>query len=345
MAKKNDKEESINKFEQSCQNILKKKFEPIYILCGEEPYYSDVIIKLLIDNVLKEEEKDFNLTVIYGSDTDMGQVVSLCRRYPMWSEKQLVIVKEAQHLNLSPLEYYLKSPAPDTILALAFTNKSLDKRTTLYKTLKEQALILESFNLDEWKIPGWIKNYLGERGYSIEDSAAELLAQSTGVGLRKLALEIEKLIVGVDTKNITVRDVEVNIGVSRDYNPFELCKSISYKQRGKAFEIAKVFGTNPKKYPLVLTIGAMFYYFNQLLKIEALVNCNNVPFEVASRQSGVYLTSKIKEYEIAMRNYPLKKTMAIISYIKQCDYKSKSNERGTADDGALLNELLTMILI
>lgn len=342
---KNTKEESIKLFEQTCEDIKNKKFENIYILCGEEPYYADVIIKLLSDNVLTEQEKDFNYTLIYGNDTDMAQIVSLCRRYPVWASKQLIIVKEAQHIsNLEPIAYYLQSIATDTILVLAFTNKSLDKRTAIYKKIKEKATILESFALDEWNAPLWIKNYTQTLGYSIDDTAAELLSQSTGVSLRKIVLEIDKLTKGIENKNITSKDVEVNIGISRDYNPFELCKAIVTKERNRSFNIASVFANNPKKYPLVLTLGAMFYYFNQLLKIEALVSCNKTPFYIAAKECGVF-GPRVKEFEIAAVNYPLIKTMRAISFLRECDYKSKSNERGKATDGDLLKNLLLKIMI
>lgn len=344
-AKKNDKEAFAKQFEAAVQDIKDGKFHPIYLLCGEEPYYSDVIIKLLSDNVLTEQEKDFNYSIVYGGDTDAAQIISLCRRYPVWANRQLVIVKEAQLLSkLDPFEYYLNSIAPDTVLVLSFTNKSLDKRTALYKKFKEKAVMLESYQLDEWKVPAWIKDYTSSIGYTIDDNAAELLAQSTGTQLRKIALEIDKLTKGTDTKNITEKDVEINIGISRDFNAFELCKAVVYRDRAKSFSIARVFANNPKKYPLVVTLGAMFFYFNQLLKIESLMTSNKMPFATAAMQAGVF-GARQREFEAAARNFPLIKTMSVISYMRECDAKSKSNERGTADDGDLLNELLTKILL
>lgn len=345
MATKNEKGLSIQKFENSIKDIQNGIYQHIYVLCGEEPYYSDVIIKLLTENVLTEAEKDFNYSLVYGNETDAGQIVCLCRRYPVGASKQLVVVKEAQHItNMQPFEYYLQSPAPDTILVLSFTNKSLDKRTNFYKKIKQSGEILESFQLEEWEIPNWIKKYVKEQGGQIEDTAAELLAQSTGASLRKISLEIDKLFKATNESIIRVKDVEESVGISRDFNPFELCKSIVYKNTIKAYEIADVFGTNPKKYPIQLTIGAMFYYFNQLLRIEALMHSDNLPFASAALSCKIFGT-RMKEYEVAARNYSLTKTMAIISYLKDCDLKSKSNQRGTATDGDLLKELLAKILI
>ena len=268
MAQKVDKEGSVKKFQQIMENIRAGKFARIYVLAGEEPYYSDVIIDALNSTVLDESQKDFNLSIVYGNDSDAGQIVCLCRRYPVASPYQLIIVKEAQQLSsLQPFEYYLASPAPDTILVLSFTGKALDKRTGFYKKLKDKAEVLESYTLDEWKVPQWITDYTKQLGYNIDPDAAQLLAQSAGTSLRKIVLEIDKLIKGTDGTVIRVKDVEVNIGVSRDYNPFELCKAIGEKNILRAFSIAEVFASNPKKYPIQATLGAMFFYFNQLLTV------------------------------------------------------------------------------
>ncbi len=272
MAQKADKEGSQRKFQQIMEDIRQRRFAKIYVLAGEEPYYADVIIEALSSSVLSESQKDFNFSVVYGNDTDAGQIVCLCRRYPVESDYQLIIVKEAQQLSsLQPFEYYLASPAPDTILVLSFTGKALDKRTGFYKKLKDKAEVLESFALDEWKVPQWITDYVADKGYRIEQDAAQLLSQSTGSSLRKIVLEIDKLFKGIDGKVITAKDVEVNVGISRDYNPFELCKAIGEKNRLRCFEIAEVFANNSKKYPIQATLGAMFFYFNQLLVIQATI--------------------------------------------------------------------------
>ncbi|MBR4805605.1 MAG: DNA polymerase III subunit delta [Bacteroidales bacterium] len=346
MAQKADKEGSQRKFQQIMEDIRQRRFAKIYVLAGEEPYYADVIIEALSSTVLSESQKDFNFSVVYGNDTDAGQIVCLCRRYPVESEFQLIIVKEAQQLSsLQAFEYYLASPAPDTILVLSFTGKALDKRTGFYKKLKDKAEVLESFALDEWKVPQWITDYVEEKGYRIEQDAAQLLSQSTGSSLRKIVLEIDKLFKGTDGKVITAKDVEVNVGISRDYNPFELCKAIGEKNRLRCFEIAEVFANNSKKYPIQATLGAMFFYFNQLLVIQATIMGGERDFYQASMKAGVFGTMRVREYQTAARNYPLFKTMNIISLIKDCDLRSKSNYGGSSDDGALLNELLSKILI
>ena len=338
MAQKVDKEASVRKFSEIQDNIRNRNFSRIYVLAGEEPYYSDVIIDALNSTVLDESQKDFNLSIVYGNESDAGQIVCLCRRYPVASPYQLIIVKEAQQLSsLQPFEYYLASPAPDTILVLSFTGKPLDKRTGFYKKLKDKAEVLESYPLDEWKVPQWITDYVREKGYSIDQDAAQLLAQSAGTSLRKIVLEIDKLMKGTDGTAIKVRDVEVNIGVSRDYNPFELCKAIGERNIMRAFSIAEVFASNPKKYPVQATLGAMFFYFNQLLTVEAEITAGERDFFQACQRAGVFGTMRVREYQTAARNFPIKKTMGIISLIKDTDLKSKSNYGGNATDGALLN--------
>lgn len=346
MAQKVDKEGSVKKFQQIMENIRAGKFARIYVLAGEEPYYSDVIIDALNSTVLDESQKDFNLSIVYGNDSDAGQIVCLCRRYPVASPYQLIIVKEAQQLSsLQPFEYYLASPAPDTILVLSFTGKALDKRTGFYKKLKDKAEVLESYTLDEWKVPQWITDYTKQLGYNFDPDAAQLLAQSAGTSLRKIVLEIDKLIKGTDGTVIRVKDVEVNIGVSRDYNPFELCKAIGEKNILRAFSIAEVFASNPKKYPIQATLGAMFFYFNQLLTVEAEVSAGERDFFSACQKAGVFGTQRVREYQTAARNFPLKKTMGVISLIKDTDLKSKSNYGGNSTDGALLNALLTKLFV
>lgn len=342
---KGDKEGSVKKFASIMTDIKSGKFRPVYLLMGEEPYYIDVILGALGECVLSSEARDFNYTLVYGSDTDAGQIVSLCRRYPVESPRQLIIVKEAQQLSsLEPLEVYLNSPVKETVLALAFTNKTVDKRSGFYKKAKGAAEILETFALDDWRIPEWIIDHVKDNGYEIDRDAAQLMGQYTGNSLRKITLEIDKLFKGIDGKRITSKDVEVNIGISREFNAFELCKAIGEKNRQKSFSIAEVFGDNPKKFPIQMTLGAMFYYFNQLLKVEAVQMKEKIPFFQAAQQCGVF-GYREKEFENASRNFPLIKTMAVIAYIRESDLKSKSAAGGNATDGALLNEILAKILI
>lgn len=333
-------------FNTILSDIKNRKFKPVYILMGEEPYYSDMIMEQLLENVLQPQERDFNQTIVYGSDTSAAEIVSMARRFPMFAERQLVVVREAQALSkLEALEIYMESPAPETVLVLSFTNKSADKRTNFYKKAKSVAEVFESTAVKEWDVPAWITNHLKNAGIKIEPDAALLMAEHTGNSLRKIVLELDKLIKGIPLgcEMITVKDIETNVGISREFSAFELCKSIAYREYNKAYKIAVYFGENPKKYPLILTLGAMFFYFSKLLRCHAYFAQDGGIPDNAARKAGAYSPSQVTEYVKAMRNYPLPKTMGIISLLKEYDYKSKSNAGGEASDGDLLTELVSKI--
>lgn len=344
MAKQSN--DTLAQFNTILADIQNRNFSPVYLLMGEEPYYSDIITGRLLEEVLQPQERDFNQTVVYGTDTNAAEIVSLSRRYPMFAERQLIVVKEAQALSrLDALEVYLESPAPETVLVLSFTGKSADKRTNFYKKAKAVATVFESSALKEWDIAAWITGYLKERSIRIEPDAAALMGEHTGNSLRKIVLELDKLMKGLElgSQVITVKDIEINIGVSREFSAFELCKSIALREPARAYKIVLYFGENPKKYPLVLTLGAMFFYFSRLLKCHAyLAQDGGIP-DNAARKAGAYSPSQVTEYVKAMRNYPLAKTMGIISLIKEYDYKSKSGGGGQASDGELLIELVSRI--
>jgi DNA polymerase-3 subunit delta len=327
--------------------IKGKKFATVYILMGEEPYYSDLIIEAILQNVLEPHERDFNQIVVYAQDTTTADILQSCRRFPMFAPRQLVMVKEAQHLTkLDILEGYVENPAPETVLVLAFTGKSVDKRTAFYKKAKAKCTIFESTAISEWNVAGWISSYMQQQGYSITPDAATLMAEHTGNALRKIVLEADKLFKGMplDKKEITVKDVETNIGISREFSAFELSKALVFKDYDKAYRIAGFFAANPKKYPLVLTLGAMFFFFSRLLKCHAYYAQDGGMMENAIRKAGVFSQGQIKEYAAAMRVFSLKKTMRVIALIKEFDLKSKSGSAGLADDGALLMELLSGII-
>ena len=217
MAKQSE-QDNLQQMSTILASIKAGKFSPVYILMGEEPYYSDIIIEAILANVLEPSERDFNQTIVYSQDTTTADIVQACRRFPMFAPRQLVMVKEAQHLTkLDILEQYVEHPAPETVLVLAFTGKSVDKRTGFYKKAKTSAVILESAAVSEWHIARWITSYVQEKGYKMSSDAVTLMAEHTGTGLRKIVLEIDKLFKGLpdNCKEITVKDVEQNIGISK----------------------------------------------------------------------------------------------------------------------------------
>lgn len=346
MAKQKDTD-TLAQYSAILADINAGKFSPVYILMGEEPYYSDVIMDAILQNVLQPDERDFNQTIVYSQDTTTADIVQACRRYPMFAQRQLVMVREAQHLaKLDVLEQYLENPSPETVLVLAFTGKSVDKRTGFYKKAKANATVFESAAVSEWNVAGWITSYVKEKGYSIDADAASLMAEHTGNALRKIVLEADKLFKGLpdNITSISVKDVEQNIGVSKEFSAFELSKAIVFKEYDKAYRIAHFFAQNPKKYPLVLTLGAMFFFFSRLLKCHAYNMKDGGMVENSIRKAGVFAPGQIREYSTAMRAFSPKKTMGVIAAIKEYDYKSKSGTAGQASDGELLMELISRII-
>lgn len=346
MAKQTDTD-NLLQMDSIVADVKAGKFSPVYILMGEEPYYSDIILDAILKHALEPSERDFNQTVVYAQDTSTADIVQACRRFPMFAPRQLVMVKEAQHLTrLDILEQYVENPSPETVLVLAFTNKSVDKRTGFYKKAKATATIFESVAVSEWNVAKWITSYVNGKGYSITPDAASLMAEHTGNVLRKIVLEADKLFKGLDAgkKEIGIKEIETNIGISREFSAFELSKSLVFKDYNNAYRIAGHFGANPKKYPLVLTLGAMFFFFSRLLKCHAYYAQDGGLMENAIRKAGIFSQGQIKEYAAAMRTFPIKKTMAVIALIKEYDYKSKSGNAGAASEGDLLTELISRII-
>ena len=337
-------------FSKILSEIKAGKFRYFYVLSGDEPYYGDILSKEIMDRALTPEEQGFNQLLLYGNDTDSRQVAEAARRYPMMAQRQLVVVREAQLLkNLDPIEMYIQQPLPSTILVLLFTGKQLDKRTRFYKsaTSSRDGYLLESVQLRDYEVPGWIVNYLAGRNLTIESRAAAMLAEYSGAELRKLTVQLDKILlnVGEGVTNITSEDVERDVGISRDYNVFELNGVISVKNREKAFKIVKHFALNEKQYPLVMILAGLFSHFSRLLKYHSIaLTGNGRVSEFEAMKIGIYKFA-LREFETAAQNYPLKRCMSIMAIIRRYDQMGKSNERGEASDGELLQEMVARILV
>lgn len=345
MAKQSVKEKQPSYYDL-LEEIRSGKFRPYYVLMGEEPYYSDIISSQISDLALTPDEKGFNFHLFYGGDCSDRSVVEAARRYPMMASRQLVILREAQLLKQNEaFTAYFNQPMPSTILVIIYTQKSLDKRGTAYKAATSgPGVVFESQLMKDNQVISWLENNFKTNGYEIEPDASALMAEFCGPDLRKLALESSKLFAAVKdgVKIITASDVELNVGISREYNAFELGKALTDKKMERAYKIVLHFGTNPKQYPLVLTLGSLFYHFAKLLKYHSLpAGIKSNPGSVASAIGiNPYF---VRDYESAARNFPLKKTMEVISLIRRFDSMSKSNERGEANDNELLKELITRI--
>lgn len=317
--------------------------KPIYFLMGDEPYYIDKISDFIQNNVLSEEEKGFNQMVLYGRDVSIDDIVSNSKRYPMMAERQVVIVKEAQDLSRSieKLVSYAENPQPTTVLVINYKYKKIDKRKALYKTLKKNNVVFESKKLYDNQVADWIRRTLSPKGYAIAPKAAQMLVEFLGTDLSKISNELEKLqlIIPKDTQ-ITPALIEENIGISKDYNNFELRKAIGYKNSLKVYQIINYFADNPKDNPMPKTVSSLFGFFSQLLHLHGLHDKS--PRSVASSlKVNPYF---VNEYLTAASNYPMKKVSSVIAALRTFDVKSKGVGANAVPQGDLLKELMVQIL-
>jgi len=333
----------VDEVKQLVTDIKNKNLKPIYFLMGEEPYYIDGISKYIEENVLSEEEKGFNQMVLYGRDVTIEDIVSNAKRYPMMAERHVVIVKEAQDLSrtIEKLVGYAENPQPTTVLVINFKYKKIDKRKALYKSLKKDNVVFESKKLYENQVAEWIRRTLSPKGYSISPKAAQMLVEFLGTDLSKINNELEKLqlIIKKETQ-ITPELIEENIGISKDYNNFELRKAIGDRDHLKAYKIVNYFANNPKDNPMVVTVSLLFSFFSQLLHLHGLHDKS--PRAVASSlKVNPYF---VNEYLTAARNYPMKKVSSVISTLREFDVKSKGVGANAIPQGDLLKELMVKIL-
>jgi len=330
-------------YNQILDELKNKIYRPVYLFHGEEPYFIDKLTKYIQDYVLPESEKSFNQTILYGKDTDAATVINAAKRYPMMASHQVVILKEAQTLkDISNLYYYVEKPQKSTILVISHKYKPLDKRTKLFKLLKNNGIVFESKKIQDYKIPDWIKKYLGHHNRNINDDAAMLITEFLGTDLSKIAHELDKLLLTVSEKDTTITSdhVERNIGFSKDYNPFELNKALAEKDVLKANRIIRHFGKNPNEHPMPLIIGSLYFFFSKLLGYYFLKTKDRK--QVASTLK-VY-PNMVWQYERAAKKYNYQKAARIISYLREYDLKSKGLNNVSATQGELLKELIFKIL-
>jgi DNA polymerase-3 subunit delta len=323
-------------------DIKQGNIKPIYFLMGEEPYYIDKLTEYIENNILTDEEKGFNQMVLYGKDVTVEDIVSNAKRYPMMADRQVVIVKEAQELSrtIEKLESYAENPQPTTVLVIAYKYKTLDKRKKVTKVLDKNGLVFESKKLYDNQVGEWIKRVLSGKRFGIEPKAAAMLVEFLGNDLSKISNELDKLaIILPKGSTITPKLIEDNIGISKDYNIFELRKAIGEKDQLKAYKIADYFAQNPKDNPLVMTVGLIFGFFNQLLQYHGLKDKN--PSNAAKMlKVNPYF---IKDYDVALRNYPMRKVSSIVSTLRDVDVKSKGVGSNSISQSDLLREMLVKV--
>lgn len=331
-------------YEEIVRNLRNKVYAPVYFLMGEEDYYIDRIADYIIDTVLTETEKEFNLTVLYGSDTDIATVINAAKRYPMMSKYQVVAVREAQALrNLDELVYYLQKPLESTILVMCYKHGALDRRKKLVAELEKTGVLFESKKLKEAQLPGFISSYLKRKQVEIEPKASEMMAEFVGTDLNRMAGELEKLVITLPAgkRRITPEQIERNIGISKDYNNFELRNALIEKDVLKANCIIKYFEENPKNNPLQVTLAVLFNFFANLMLAYYAPDKSD---RGIAAQLGLRSPWQAKDYETAMKRYTGVKTMQIVGAIRQCDAKSKGVGNSSVSDGELLRELIYFIL-
>ena len=325
------------------RDIKQKNLKPIYFLMGEEPYYIDKISDFIATNVLTEEERSFNQMSLYGKETSVDEIVSNAKRFPMMAEYQVIIVKEAQELSrtIENLINYAENPQLTTVLVICFKYKKLDKRKKLYKAVQKNGVLFESKKLYENQVVDWIVKALKGKKYQVSPKAAALLVEFLGTDLSRISNELEKLFLAVPKgSEITPADIEEHIGISKDYNNFELKKAIGERNIAKASKIINYFSQNPKDNPFVLTITLLHSFFTQLLQYHGLKDHSSNNIASALSVSPYF----VDEYKIAARNYPMKKVSKIVSSLRQLDLKGKGVDAQNMSHSDLLKELLVKIV-
>lgn len=340
----------FTELESQCRQIINDvkngNFVPVYLLMGTEPYYPDLVCDEIIKYALTDSERDFNQTVFYGLDTDAGTVASECRSYPMMAERRLVVLKEAQSMKtLEDLATYASDPMESTVLVILMHGASADKRRALYKNVQKKGVVLVSDALRDYEMPQWITSFYKSRGLDIEPAAAALLAEYAGTDMSRIMLETEKMQKNLPegTVRVNAADIEKNVGISRQFSIFELTKALSYMKAEKALKIAAYIGNGPK-FMLLLATAPLYTHFYRILKYEAAL-LKNPAMSKSDRAKLLGINPYfMEEYDVAARNYPIRRCMKVISLLEEYDFKGKGGGSGEASQGDLLMELVSKIL-
>lgn len=332
-------------FEQIIQNLKNKVYHPIYFLQGEESYYIDVITDYITGHVLDESEKEFNQSILYGKETNVHAILECAKRFPMMSNYQVVVVKEAQNLREKDLDEnllpYVENPLKSTILVVCYKFKKLDGRKSLGKAIGKKGILFESKKLYEDRIPEWIAEFLKKRNYRIAVKASMLLTEYLGNDLGKIANELEKLMLNVKSGNeINTTHIEQYIGISKDFNIFELQNALGTKNILKTNQVVNYFSRNPKDHPLVVTLFNLYSFFSKVMMYH-YINDKSDKNAAAILKVHPYF---LKDYQVAARNYPPRKTEQTISILREYDRKSKGVNNVSTDEGELLKEMVFKIM-
>ncbi|MEA3494498.1 MAG: DNA polymerase III subunit delta [Bacteroidota bacterium] len=329
----------ITDYKKVIEGIKNKKYYPVYILAGMEAYYIDFISDYIANNILEKSERDFNQTIVYGKETNIGTIRESALRYPLMAEYNVIIVKEAQYLDdIEKLESYFKKPNKSSILVICYKNKKLDKRKTLYKSLSKYVCYFEGQPIYDNQLPAWIENYVKLNKFKIDERATMLIGEYLGLNLSKVANELDKLfLIKKNEKTINLNDIQRNIGISKDYNVFEIQKALTLKNHKRLVLIINYIKSNPKSNPIYMLTGVLFAYFSKLLILQYSSN-----FESAALSMGIR-SFLFREYQTGIRNYrgKIEKVLAII---QDFDLKSKGIGSKSVEETELIKEMLFKIL-
>lgn len=344
-------------FNKIMSELKKKVYRPVYFLMGDEPYFIDMISDYIEHQVLDEMEKEFNQSVLYGRDISTAEVIGAAKRFPMMSEHQVVIIKEAQNIRdlvgkgdedskskdkaKHPFAAYIENPQKSTILVICYKYKTIDKRTAVAKLIDKNAVLFESKKIYDNQVPDWINNYLKGKEYSVGPKASALLTEYLGANLSKISNELDKLMINLPPKSeITVDQIQTNIGISKEYNVFELQTAIGKKEVVKANRIINFFASNEKEHPMVMTITSLYGYFCKLLTYHFIADKSKGNVAAALGVHPFFAG----DYERAAKNFSIGKLKSIFGFLREYDLKSKGVDRGSATEGELLKELMFKIL-
>ena len=346
--------DTVAAYDRIAGEIRAGRFAPVYLLMGEESYFIDRLAEQLAASILDEAERAFNQIVVYGKDSDVGQVINLCRQLPMMGRYEVIILKEAQQLrNIEKLSLYTQKPSPTTILVICHKEKNVDKRSALYKGCAANGTVFESVRPRDYEIAAWLQQFVRQQGFTIDQKALSMLTDHLGTDISKISNELGKLVVSLPegTKRITDADIEANIGISKDYNNFELCKAVATRDMARALMIAEHFARNPKDNPLLVTVLALFGQFKELFVVNYLrwlSRHKGTAFPPDTelmrilKKSNVYVIGEIKQNAA---NWDNRKVFNILGLLREYDAKSKGMNAGGASDGELLRELLLKIFM
>ena len=346
--------DSVADFERISASIARREFAPIYLLMGEESYFIDRLSEALAQTILSPAEQAFNQITVYGKDSEAGQIVNLCRQMPMMGSYEVIILKEAQQLKqIEKLSHYTAKPQPSTILIICHKEKNLDKRSTLYKQCLKEGVVFESVRPRDYEIGKWLEQFISRRGLKISAKAVQMLSDHLGCDIAKISNELDKLMVSLPagTTEITDVDIERNVGISNDFNNFELCYAVAVLDMKRAMNIADHFARNPKDNPLLLTVMALYGLFRDIFIVNYLrwqEKFKRVPFPSDMdlmrilKKNNIYAINEIKQQSARWNN---RKVFGVLALLREYDGKSKGIDNGGMSDCELLSELLLKIFM